>query len=105
MNVFTSVFIIWNLLLIIYYLGFMNIFVANIDFTVRESDLKAHFESYGEVTSLKIITEKDTGRSKGYGFVEMPDQEEGLNAVSELNGKDLKEENLLLRFQSREIKS
>jgi RNA recognition motif-containing protein len=76
----------------------MNIFVANIDFTVREGDLKAQFESFGEVSSSKIITDKDTGRSKGYGFVEMQNQDEGLNAVKDLNGKELKGRALVVKI-------
>jgi len=67
----------------------MNIFVANVDFNVREDELRSYFESYGTVSSFKIIKDKETGKSKGYGFVEMPNQEEGLNAVNELNGKEV----------------
>ena len=76
----------------------MNIFVANVDFTVQESDLRSHFERFGTVSSIKIITDKETGRSKGYGFVEMPDNEEGLNAISELNGRKINGRALVVKI-------
>ena len=66
----------------------MNIYVANIAFKATESKLKELFEQYGEVTSVKIITDRNTGRSKGFAFVEMTDDEGGQKAVNELNGKD-----------------
>ncbi len=64
----------------------MNIFVAKLNFDTHESDLREAFEEYGEVESVKIITDKFSGRSKGFGFVEMPDDEAGRNAINELNG-------------------
>lgn len=62
----------------------MNIFVAGLSYQINDADLKELFEEYGEVTSAKIITDRETRRSKGYGFVEMND-EEGQRAIDELN--------------------
>ncbi|MEZ4772730.1 MAG: RNA-binding protein [Bacteroidia bacterium] len=67
----------------------MNIFVAKLNFDTLESDLQEAFEEYGDVSSVKIITDKFTGKSKGFGFVEMPSDEEGLNAIKELNNTEL----------------
>ena len=55
----------------------MNIFVAGLSYQITEADLRELFEEYGEVSSAKIITDRETRRSKGYGFVEMPNEEEG----------------------------
>ena len=67
----------------------MNIYVGNISFQLDESSLEAAFAEYGTVDSARIITDRATGRSKGFGFVEMADQAEGETAVQELNGKEL----------------
>ncbi len=64
----------------------MNIYVGNLDYKVDETDLKKVFEKYGAITSSKIITDKYTGRSKGFGFIAMENQEEAKNAIEELNG-------------------
>ncbi len=63
----------------------MNIFVAGLSYQITEADLRELFEEYGEVSSAKIITDRETRRSKGYGFVEMPNEEEGQRAIDELN--------------------
>jgi RNA recognition motif-containing protein len=63
----------------------MNIFVAKLNFDTQESDLRHAFEEFGEVDSAKIIMDKFTGRSKGFGFVEMPDDEAAQNAINDLN--------------------
>ena len=63
----------------------MNIFVAKLNFDTDEFTLRSAFEEFGEVESVKIIMDKFTGKSKGYGFVEMPNEEEGHNAISQLN--------------------
>ncbi|MGV4413518.1 RNA recognition motif domain-containing protein [Chryseobacterium sp. T1] len=65
----------------------MNIFVSNINYATREEQLQELFENYGEVTSAKIITDRETGRSKGFGFIEMGDAE-GQQAVEALNQYD-----------------
>ena len=64
----------------------MNIFVGSLPWSLEEADLRESFEAYGAVESVKIITDKFTGRSKGFGFVEMPNDEEGQKAIDELNG-------------------
>lgn len=64
----------------------MNIFVGSLPFSIEEADLRESFEAYGPVDSVKIITDKFTGRSKGFGFVEMPNDSEAQKAIDELNG-------------------
>lgn len=72
----------------------MNIYVGNLNYRLSEDELRQAFEEYGEVTSAKIITDKLTGRSKGFGFVEMADDAEGKTAISNLNDTDLKGRNI-----------
>ena len=67
----------------------MNIFVGSLLFDLEEDELRGFFEEYGEVSSVKIITDKITGRSKGFGFVEMPKAEEAKKAIEELNGAEI----------------
>lgn len=64
----------------------MNIFVGSLPFRLQEAELSKEFEKFGEVSSVKIITDKMTGRSKGFGFVEMPNDEQAQAAISSLNG-------------------
>jgi RNA recognition motif-containing protein len=64
----------------------MNIYVSNLSFAVVDEDLKSYFAEYGEVTSAKVIMDKYTNRSKGFGFVEMSDDAAAQKAVSELDG-------------------
>ncbi len=64
----------------------MNIFVSNISFKVRENALRELFSQYGTVERVKIVKDRDTQKSKGYGFVEMPNNEEALKAIESLNG-------------------
>ncbi|MBT8220040.1 MAG: RNA-binding protein [Bacteroidia bacterium] len=66
----------------------MNIFVAKLNFDTQESDLRTAFEEFGEVDSVKIIMDKFSGRSKGFGFVEMSSDEAGQNAIDGLNDTD-----------------
>ena len=66
----------------------MNIYVGNIAWTTSEEDLEAHFGQYGSVKAARIITEGDSGRSKGFGFVEMESKEAGQAAIDALNGTD-----------------
>lgn len=63
----------------------MNIFVSNLSYAINDDDLRQAFEEYGEVSSAKVITDKFTGRSRGFGFVEMSDNN-GQKAIEELNG-------------------
>jgi RNA recognition motif-containing protein len=64
----------------------MNIFVGSLPWSIEEADLRESFEAYGAVDSVKIITDKFTGRSKGFGFVEMANDSEAEKAIEELNG-------------------
>jgi RNA recognition motif-containing protein len=73
---------------------FMNIYVGNLAYSATENSLKDLFEGFGAVTTAKIITDKFTGSSRGFGFVEMPNNDEAQRAIAELNGKE---------FQSRKI--
>ena len=68
----------------------MNIYVGNLDFKVEENDLEEAFEVFGAVSSAKVITDKYSGRSKGFGFVTMENDEEANKAIGELNGTSLK---------------
>ena len=68
----------------------MNIYVGNLHFNVNEDELRKAFEEYGEVSSAKIITDKYTGRSKGFGFVEMMNDKEAKDAIDHLNGAEIK---------------
>lgn len=72
----------------------MNIYVGNISYEVTEDDLRQAFGQHGEIDSVKLITDRDTGRSKGFGFVEMPNSEQAQSAIAQLNGSDLKGRNL-----------
>ena len=74
----------------------MNIYVANISFRAREQDLKELFEQYGEVSSVKIVTDRETGRSRGFGFIEMTNDSEGKQAIAQLNGVDFNQRNLVV---------
>ncbi|MEO7991238.1 MAG: RNA-binding protein [Chryseolinea sp.] len=66
----------------------MNIYVANIPFKASDSELKGLFEEYGEVSSAKIVMDKVTQRSRGFGFIEMPDDASARQAITSLNGFD-----------------
>jgi RNA recognition motif-containing protein len=68
----------------------MNIYVGNLSYETTEENLKEAFEVYGEVNTVKIIKDNYTGRSKGFGFVEMPAKAEAQSAIEGLNGNDLK---------------
>lgn len=68
----------------------MNIFVGSLPFQLEEADLKELFEAYGEVSTVKIIIDRESGRSKGFGFVEMADDEAAQTAITALNGSDVK---------------
>lgn len=74
----------------------MNIYVGNINFKCTEDELKQFFEGYGTVSSVKIIKDNMTGRSKGFGFVEMDNDAEGQAAIDNLNGKTLQEKELVI---------
>lgn len=66
-----------------------NIFVGNLDFGATESSIRTLFERYGTVDRVSLVTDRDTGRSRGFAFVEMTDAAEADRAIAELNGSDL----------------
>ena len=66
----------------------MNMYVGNLSYNVKESDLRQVMEVYGVVESVKLITDRETRRSKGFAFVEMPESSEASNAIKELNGAE-----------------
>jgi len=63
----------------------MNIYIANLNYSVNDAELNELFQAFGEVSSAKVITDRETGRSRGFGFVEMPNDEEAQKAINELN--------------------
>ena len=66
----------------------MKIYVGNFGFNLSEAELRAMFQPYGAIESVSIVTERDSGRSRGFGFVEMPSADEAAKAIAALNGKD-----------------
>jgi cold-inducible RNA-binding protein len=72
----------------------MKIYIGNLSFDVTEEELRSEFASFGEVESVNIITDKYSGRPKGFAFVEMPSVSEGQAAITALNGKTLKDRTL-----------
>ena len=66
-----------------------NIFVGNLSFNTNEDELRQAFESYGQVERVSILTDRDTGRSRGFGFVEMNSDEDGEKAIAALNGSQI----------------
>ncbi|MAA74966.1 MAG: RNA-binding protein [Salinisphaeraceae bacterium] len=67
----------------------MNIYVGNLPWSSSEEELRATFEAFGEVSSAKIIMDRETGRSRGFGFVEMPDDDSARSAIAAMNDKDM----------------
>lgn len=72
----------------------MNIYVGNLSWGLDDNDLNDLFTQYGSVSSAKIIQDRETGRSKGFGFVEMPNDDEGSKAIEGLNGQEVDGRNL-----------
>jgi len=72
----------------------MNIYVGNLNYQVTSQELKDAFAEYGEVASANVIIDRETGRSKGFGFVEMPDDSEAEKAINSLNGSSLMGRNM-----------
>lgn len=67
----------------------MKIYVGNLSFRASDEDLRAAFEAYGEVVSARVIKDRDTGRSRGFGFVEMPNQDQANTAIEKLNNAEI----------------
>lgn len=74
----------------------MNIYVGNLNFKVEESDLETLFTEFGEVSEAKIIVDKFSGRSKGFGFITMEDNDAAENAIKELNGTEFKDREMVV---------
>ena len=72
----------------------MNIYVSNLSFNVQDDDLREFFTPYGEVTSAKIINDRESGRSRGFGFVEMSDDAASQKAIAELNDATVEGRNI-----------
>ena len=66
----------------------MNIYISGLSYNVNDADLNNLFSEYGEISSAKVIIDRETGKSKGFGFVEMPNDAEGQKAIDELNGAE-----------------
>ena len=66
----------------------MNIYVGNLTFDVKEDDLKEAFKQFGEISEVRLIMDKYSGKSKGFGFIEMPSKAEAEKAIEEMNGKE-----------------
>jgi RNA recognition motif-containing protein len=67
----------------------MNIYVGNLSYGMSEDELRDAFGAFGQVSTVKILMDRETGRSRGFGFVEMPNKSEAETAISQLNGKDV----------------
>lgn len=67
----------------------MNIYVGNLSYQTTDDSLREAFEAFGEVSSARVVTDRETGRSRGFGFVEMPSSDEGHAGIAALNGQDL----------------
>ena len=75
----------------------MNIFVASLNFASTDEDLRALFEQFGSVDSAKVVLDRETGRSRGFGFVEMPDSSEANAAIEQLNDSDFEGRNIIVK--------
>lgn len=75
----------------------MNIFVAKLNFRTTDDSLRMLFEQFGTVDSAKVILDRDTGRSRGFGFVEMSDDDEAYNAIQELNETEFEERTIIVK--------
>lgn len=67
----------------------MNIYVANLNYKIQDDTLRELFEEFGEVSSAKVISDRETGQSRGFGFVEMPDENDAMSAIEELDGAEV----------------
>lgn len=74
----------------------MRIYIGNLNYRLRTEELKAAFEPYGEVVGAKIVRDKETNRSKGFGFIEMANDADGVKAIEALNGTDLSGRNMIV---------
>ncbi len=79
----------------------MNIYIGNLSYKVKEDVLKQALEEFGTVDSVKIITDRETGRSKGYAFVEMPNDEEAMKVLKDLNGAEFESRTMVIKEARR----
>ena len=75
----------------------MNIYVGNLNYRVREDDLKSVMEQFGAVDSIKVVKDRETGRSKGFAFVEMQDDDDAKRAIVELNEKEFEGRQMVVK--------
>ncbi|MEG1573911.1 MAG: RNA-binding protein [Bacteroidales bacterium] len=75
----------------------MNIYIGNLNFRVKESALQEALEAFGEVASVRIIKDRESGRSKGFGFAEMPDDEQAKQAIESLNDSEFEGRRMILK--------
>lgn len=75
----------------------MKLFVGNLPFSITEEKIKEIFEQYGEITSLKLITDRETGRSRGFAFVEFADKDSAEKAIKEYNGQNLEGRSIVVK--------
>lgn len=82
----------------------MNIYIGNLHYNVNEEELKEIFKEYGEVMSVTIITDKYTGGSKGFGFIEMLNDEEANKAIDNLNGTEIRGRKVIVNLAKKRVK-
>ena len=75
----------------------MNIYIGNLNYRVKESDLQQVMQSYGTVKSVKIIKDRETGKSKGFGFVEIAEEEQAKEAIEKLNGSEFEGRTMVVK--------
>jgi cold-inducible RNA-binding protein len=80
----------------------INIYVGNLPYTMTDADLEQAFAAFGAVGQAKVILDRDSGRSRGFGFVEMPNDDEGQAAIQALNGSDMGERKLVVNEARRQ---
>ena len=83
----------------------MNIYVSNLSFNTSDAELQDLFSQFGEVASAKVITDRETGRSRGFGFVEMPNETEANAAIKELNGAEVEGKVIVVKVANEREKS
>ena len=79
---------------LILFFQIMNIYVGNLNYSLKEEELVELFSQFGEVVSVKLVSDKETGRAKGFGFVEMADDQDGAAAIEKLDGADVRGRNI-----------
>ena len=81
----------------------MKIYVGNLSYRMTDEDLGKLFSTYGQVSENKVVIDKATGRSKGFGFVEMPNQAEGDEAIKQLDGKEIEGRNIIVNVAKPKV--